>query len=244
MKIGIIGAAEMGSLLATKLIALGHEVSIANSRGADTLKSLADEIGANAVSIEEVTKNKEVIIIAIPLINIPDLPKESFTNIPENVVVIETCNYYPTLRDGNISELQEIGIDSLWVQTVLGVTITKIFNSILATSLATLGKNKGDKDRIAIGISGDNNKSKEIAIKIANAFGFDTFDVGPISQSWKLQPGSPIYCRDLPLQELKKRADDLGNNWNEKRGEILSKRKADEKLMAKDYPEYLRRLKD
>ena len=51
MNIGIIGSGEMGSALASKFIKLGHTVSIANSRGAASLKQLAGEIGAEAVSV-------------------------------------------------------------------------------------------------------------------------------------------------------------------------------------------------
>ncbi len=243
LNIGIIGAAEMGSLLAKKIVDLGHNVTIANSRGAETLKKLADEIGAKAVSINEITKNQEVIIISIPLKNIPDLPKHIFEKLPDDVVVIETCNYYPTLRDGDIPKLQQSGIDSLWVQEQLGVTITKVFNSILATSLRDFGKKKGENNRIALAVSGDNSKSKKLVFKLVDELGFDTYDIGTIAQSWKQQPGSTIYCRDIPLDELKKRADAMGNEWSEMRESILAKRKADEILMRENYAEYLKKLK-
>lgn len=109
MNIGIIGAGEMGTYLASKFIRLGHSVSIANSRGPASLKQLAGEIGAEAVSVEEVMEDKKVIVVAIPQKNIPDLPKRLF---PEGVVVMETGNYYPTLRDGVIPALVQSGIDS------------------------------------------------------------------------------------------------------------------------------------
>jgi 8-hydroxy-5-deazaflavin:NADPH oxidoreductase len=111
MNIGIIGAAEMGNCLATKFIKLGYTVSIANSRGPDSLKQLAGEIGAESVSVEAVMNNKEVIIVSIPEKNVPDLPKNLFKQLPKGVVVIETGNYYPTLRDGTIPALVQSGID-------------------------------------------------------------------------------------------------------------------------------------
>ncbi|MGZ3835871.1 MAG: NADPH-dependent F420 reductase, partial [Mucilaginibacter sp.] len=120
MDIGIIGSGEMGICLATKFIKLGHRVSIANTRGPASLKQLAENIGAEPASVEDATKNKQVIIIAIPQKNIPHLPKDLFKALPDDVVVIETGNYYPNLRDGVIPELVESGIDSLWVQEQLG----------------------------------------------------------------------------------------------------------------------------
>lgn len=244
MNIGIIGAGEMGSLLASKFAKLGHVVSIANARGPASLKQLATEIGAETAPVEEVTKNKEMIVISLPQKSIRDLPKGLFEQLPEDVVVIETGNYYPTIRDGHITELDQSGIDSLWVQQQLGFPVIKVFNSILATSLKDLGKPKGEKDRIAIAISGDNAKSKEVVFKLVDELGFDSFDTGTIVQSWKQQPGSSIYCRDIKLGELKKRADAMGSAWSEMRDHILDQRTTWEALMITDYPAYLKELQN
>ncbi|WP_343303260.1 NAD(P)-binding domain-containing protein [Chitinophaga niabensis] len=215
MNIAIIGSGEMGGCLAAMLIKLGHTVSVANSRGP---------------AIEEVVENKEVIIVSIPQKNIPTLSKR----FPKDAVVIDTGNYYPNLRDGNIPALDQSGIDSLWVQEQLGVPVVKVFNSILATSL----KDKSTHKRIALAVSGDDAKAKEVVFKMVEDLGFDHFDIGTIAQSWKQQPGSVIYCRDINLEELKRRVDTMGNDMQA----VITKRKADEVLMKNDYPAYLEYL--
>ncbi len=244
MNIGIIGSGELGSLLASKFVKLGYSVSIANSRGPASLKQLAGEIGAEAATVEEAAQNKEVIIIALPQKSIPDLPKGLFEQLPEDVVIIETGNYYPNIRDGHITELDKSGIDSLWVQQQLGFPVVKVFNSILATSIKDLGRPKGEKGRIAIAVSGDNLKSKDVVFKLVDELGFDSFDIGPITQSWKQQPGSSIYCRDIDLGELKKRVGAMGTVWPDMRDQILGQRTTWEALMITDYPAYLKELKD
>ena len=243
MKIGIIGAGEMGRCLASRLVTCGHTVSIANSRGPASLKQVVENIGAEPVSIEDATKNKDVIIVSIPQKSIADLPKKLFEDIPGDTVVIDTGNYYPGLRDGAIPALEQIGIDSLWVQMHLGVAVVKVFNSILATSIKDFGRPQGDRNRIAIAISGDSIKSKKIVFTLVEELGFDPYDVGDIAQSWKQQPGSPIYCRDIHLEELKKRVEGMADRPG-MRDEILEKRKADELLMKADYPAYLKGLQD
>jgi predicted dinucleotide-binding enzyme len=244
MKIGIIGSGELGGGLASKFIKLGHTVSIANSRGPASLKQLAGEIGAEAATVKEVTKNKEVIIVSLPQKSVLDLPKGLFEQLPEDVVVIDTGNYYPTIRDGAIPALDQSGIDSLWVQEQLGFPVVKVFNSILATSIKDMGRPKGEKDRIALAVSGDNPKAKGVVFKLVEELGFDPFDVGTIAQSWKQQPGSSIYCRDINLSELKKRAGEMGTAWSEMCYKILEKRTTWEALMIADYPAYLRGLQD
>jgi predicted dinucleotide-binding enzyme len=244
MNIGIIGAGAIGSCLASKFIKLGHKVSIANSRGPASLQQLAEEIGAEAVTVEEATKNKEVIIIAIHEKNVLDLPKDLFKDLPKDVVVIDTGNYYPNLRDGNISELDQSGIDSLWVQEQLGIPIVKVFNSVFATSLRDLGRPKGEKNRIALAVSGDNTKAKEIVFKLVDELGFDPFDIGTLAQSWKQQPGTSIYCRDINLDEIKKRVDAMGTEWSEMRDIIKAKHNADQAQMAADFPTWLTNFLD
>ena len=243
MKIGIIGAGEMGRCLASRLVTCGHTVSIANSREPASLKQVVENIGAEPVSIEGATKYKDVIIVSIPQKSIADLPKKLFEDIPGDTVVIDTGNYYPGLRDGAIPALEQIGIDSLWVQMHLGVAVVKVFNSILATSIKDFGRPRGDRNRIAIAISGDSIKSKKIVFTLVEELGFDPYDVGDIAQSWKQQPGSPIYCRDIHLEELKKRVEGMADRPG-MRNEILEKRKADELLMKADYPAYLKGLQD
>lgn len=197
MNIGIIGAGEMGSCLASKFVKLGHTCSIANSRDPASLKALAENIGVEAVTVAEATRNKKVIIVSIPQKNVQDLPKKLFKALSEDVVVIDTGNYYPGLRDGTMPALEQSGIDSLWVQEQLGFPIVKVFNSILATSINDLGRPKGEKNRIAIAVSGDDTKAKEVVFKLVEELGFAPFDIGTIAQSWKQQPGSSIYCRDI-----------------------------------------------
>jgi predicted dinucleotide-binding enzyme len=242
MNIGIIGAGPIGSCLASKLVKLGHRVSIANSRGPATLKQLAEETGAEAATVEEAVQNKQVVIVAIPQKNIPDLPEGLFKDIPESTVVIETGNYYPALRDGIMPAIEESGIDSLWVQLQLGVPVIKVFNSIFATSLVKPGRPKGDQDRIALAVSGDDTQAKEVVFKLVDELGYEPFDVGTIAQSWKQQPGSAIFCRDINLPELKKRVAAMGTEWFEMRDTIIGKHHADEAAMAADFPAWLASL--
>src|SRR4051794_25851045 len=102
MKIGIIGAGNIGGTLTRRFAKLGHQVSVANSRGPETLADLAAETGAKAVSIEEAAQNNEVVVVTIPEAKIRELPKDLFANVKQDVVVIDTGNYYPRERDGRI----------------------------------------------------------------------------------------------------------------------------------------------
>src|SRR5438093_679180 len=103
---GIIGAGHIGGTLARKLSAAGHIVLLASARGPDALREFANEAGATAVPVVEAVKNVDVVIVSIPQKSIPLLPKDLFAGVPDDVVVIDTGNYYPGLRDEPIQEIE------------------------------------------------------------------------------------------------------------------------------------------
>src|SRR3954451_484137 len=113
MKIGIIGAGHIGGALTRRFSALGHQVFVANSRGPETLADLASETGAKAVTVNEAARAGEVVVVTIPLKNVPQLPRDLFTGVPEDVVVIDTGNYYPQ-RDGHIAAIEAGTTESRW----------------------------------------------------------------------------------------------------------------------------------
>ena len=87
MEIGIIGSGNIGSTLARHLTALGHQVSIANSRGPASLAAFAAETGATAATTEQAASAQDLVIIAITQKAVAQLPRETLgTTIPRGTV--------------------------------------------------------------------------------------------------------------------------------------------------------------
>ncbi|MEP7184267.1 MAG: NAD(P)-binding domain-containing protein [Rhodanobacter sp.] len=196
MKIGIIGAGHIGSVLAKRFTELGHEVSIANSRGPDSLKELAADTGVTAVTADEAARAGEVVVVTVPMRNVPDLGIGLFERVPASVVVIDTCNYYPQQRDGRIDGI-ELGLaESRWVAQQLGRPVVKAFNNIYADHLGTKGKPSSSPDRIALPYAGDDESAKARVADLIDELGFDPVDDGSLEESWRQQPGSLVYGTD------------------------------------------------
>ena len=200
MKIGIIGGGRMGGTLTRRLAALGHDVSIANSRGPETLAELAAETGAVPVSITDAGRDADVMIIAIPEGNIPDLPEGLLKSLPESGLVIDIGNYAPQQRDGRIDALENGVIESRWVEAQLGHPVIKAFNNVRPPSLLNLGKPAGTRGRVALPVAGDDPRAKAVVIGLIDQLGFDGIDAGGLDESWRQQPGTPVYCTDLDLE--------------------------------------------
>lgn len=200
MKIGIIGAGHIGGTLTRRFCALGHEVFVANSRGPETLGDLAAATGATAVSVSEAARSGDVVIVTIPEKNIPSLPSGLFEGTADRVIVVDTGNYYPQQRDGRIEGIEEGTTESRWVSQQLGRPVIKAFNNIYAEHLLKLGRPAGTPGRIALPVAGDDDAAKAVVLKLVDELGFDGVDAGGLDESWKQQPGTPVYGTDLDAE--------------------------------------------
>lgn len=196
MKIGIIGAGNIGGNLTRRFAQLGHEVYVANSRGPETLADLARETGAKAVTPREAARQGEVVIVTIPERNIPKLPRDLFADTAADAVIVDTGNYYPQ-RDGYLGDIESGTTESRWVSKQLGRPVVKAFNNIYAKHLLERGKPRGDAGRIALPVAGDDKRAKDVVIKLLDEMGFDGVDSGGLDDSWKQQPGTPVYAADF-----------------------------------------------
>ena len=195
MNIGIIGAGNIGGTLTRRLRALGHTVAVANSRGPESLAALAAETGAAAVSVAEAAHGKDLVIVTIPEKDIPKLPAGLFADAVGSVVV-DTGNYYPRQRDGRIEPIESGLPESRWVEQQLGHSVIKAFNNIYAQHLLENGKPAGAPGRIALPVAGDDVAAKKLVLDLVDELGFDAVDAGGLDESWRQQPGSPVYTKD------------------------------------------------
>jgi 8-hydroxy-5-deazaflavin:NADPH oxidoreductase len=204
MNIGIIGAGHIGGTLTRRLTTLGHKVFVANSRGPETLVGLAHDTGAQPVTVEEAARSGDIVIVTIPEKNIPKLPRDLFAGVPDDVIVIDTGNYYPQQRDGRIDAIEQGTTESRWVSQQLGQPVIKTFNNIYADHLLRLGRPAGDPERIALPVAGDDSRAKQIVIDLLDELGFDGVDAGSIDESWRQQPGTPVYATDHDAEGVRK----------------------------------------
>jgi predicted dinucleotide-binding enzyme len=234
MNIGIIGAGYIGSALAVRLTSLGHSVYIANSRGPETLKDVEQKTGATAVTAEAAAqRGTDLLVVTIPLEKIPDLPKNLFEGVAPEVPIIDTSNYYPLLRDGQIPELETGDLtESGWVQQHLGRPVVKVFNNIFAEHLEKNGKPAGTPGRIALPVASDDAAAKQKVMALVEELGFDALDGGTMRESWRQQPGGPIYCNDLPADQVKQHLASLGTERTEEQhAEFLANQAKQEQAM-------------
>jgi 8-hydroxy-5-deazaflavin:NADPH oxidoreductase len=201
MKIGVIGIGEIGGTLARKWKERGHSVRVANSRGAIAVKAFAEEIGAEATDVYGAVEGVDAVLLSMPFPAVAKLPKDLFNKASGNVVIIDTANYYPEVRDPHIPEVDDGMPESVWASQQLGRPIIKAFNSIMFYTLSELGRPEGSPDRLAIPVAGDDDHAKQIVMNLVSDTGFEPVNGGLLDQSWRQQPLTPSYCCDYGAQK-------------------------------------------
>ncbi|MCP1470329.1 hypothetical protein J3E64_002017 [Sphingobium sp. OAS761] len=196
---GIIGAGNIGCAVAQRLIATGHEVRMANRRGPESLGDQANVLGIVPATLEQAAGARDVVLIAIPEYAVAELPDGLFAHTPADAIILDAGNYYPGVRDGSIAEIDGGMPDSQWVVSRIGRPVIKMFNMIHANRIAESHRPAGAPDRLCLTIAGDDPEDRARAIALADSIGFDGLDAGALTESWRQQPGTPVYCAHLGI---------------------------------------------
>ncbi|GAA0527323.1 NAD(P)-binding domain-containing protein [Paractinoplanes ferrugineus] len=190
--VGIIGSGLIGGTVARLAVNAGYDVVVSNSRGPETLADLVAELGdkARAGTAVEAAEAGDIVVVSVPFHAFGKLPVDELAG----KVVLDTNNYYPQ-RDGNVAELDEGKATSAELEQrfLVGAKLVKVFNNIYFKHLGNLARPAGDSERTALTIAGDNAAAKLVATEFLDKIGYDAVDVGPLSESWRFEPGQPAY---------------------------------------------------
>lgn len=198
--LGIIGAGHIGSQVARAAIAQGYQVVIANSRGPETLADLVAELGPNAraATAADAAGAADIAVVTVPLRAYRDIPAAPLAG----KIVLDTNNYYWE-RDGHIESLDrgDATVSGLLQEHLRDSKVVKAFNSILARDITTDGHPAGSPERRALATSSDFPEATAWVTRFYDAAGFDTVDLGPLSESWRIERDRPAYGKRLRADE-------------------------------------------
>ncbi|BAL91026.1 putative F420-dependent NADP oxidoreductase [Actinoplanes missouriensis 431] len=190
--IGLIGSGNIGSTVARLAVAAGHDVVLSNSRGPSTLASLVAELGprARAATVAEAAAAADIVVVTVPLKAYRDIPAAPLAG----KILIDTNNYYPE-RDGEFPDLENGSTTTgeLLQKHFADAFVVKGFNTIWYEHLRSLARPAGSPERSALPIAGDDETAKKTVTGFFDSIGYDTVDVGPLAENWRIQRDEPAY---------------------------------------------------
>jgi predicted dinucleotide-binding enzyme len=191
--LGLIGSGRIGSTLARLAVDAGLDVVLSNSRGPETLSDLVAGLGpqARAATPEQAAAAGDWVVVTIPVGAICAVPREPLVG----KTVIDTGNYFAP-RDGTIPELesQELTDSELLQRHLAEAHVVKAFNNIHFVHLAALPRPVEAADRTTLPIAGNDSRAKKHAAKLLSLLGYDSLDMGSLTESWRSQVGTPVFC--------------------------------------------------
>jgi hypothetical protein len=191
--VAFIGSGKFGKTIARLALAGGHRVVLSNSRGPETLADAVAELGpgASAATSGEATQGGDIVVVTVPV--------KAFASLPAALLagktVIDPWDYYPE-RDGQIAELDSKSVTSseLLLRYIPDAMVVKAFNNIYFTHLRWLARPKGAADRTYLPIAGDSASAKAAVTEFIDSIGYGVVDAGPLADSWRQEPGTPVYA--------------------------------------------------
>jgi 8-hydroxy-5-deazaflavin:NADPH oxidoreductase len=204
MKIGIIGAGNIGGTLGRLWVQAGHQVRF-GVRDPSAVLPLLDELGsgASAGSARAAGAFGEVVVYAGPYGAWPQIAGDILSSVLGKTIV-DAANPYPP-RDGAIVDAvakMGQGAGAYTASLLPGTHVVKAFNTIYWVDLRDKAFSPGRL--LAMPMAGDDALAVRITADLATDAGFEPVVVGGLAQSATLDPGSPIYAKSYTAEQVRK----------------------------------------
>jgi predicted dinucleotide-binding enzyme len=199
--VGFIGSGNIGQAIAKQAIAHGHNVVLSNSRGPDTLTDVVSTLGpqARAATAEDVAAAGDIVVVTIPFKNYEQVPVEPLAG----KIVIDTNNYYFE-RDGHYDDIDNgtATVTGKLQEHLPTSKVAKGFNHIQSNDITGDSSPAGTPNRRALATASDHEDAAAFVTKLYDEFGFDTINIGPLSESWRVERDRPAYVARQNFAEL------------------------------------------
>jgi predicted dinucleotide-binding enzyme len=192
LHLGIVGAGKLGTTLARAAVEAGYDVAISGSGPAGDIDLTVDVLapGARASTTDEVVRHADIVILAVPMHRIRELPSDLFAD----KILVDATNYWQPV-DGDDPELTTAadGTSRIVKERFPSARVVKSLNQLGYHQLEENRRSEGARDRIAIGAAGDDRAAVDRVMRLIDRLGFDPVDAGPLKNGLALEPdGSPI----------------------------------------------------
>jgi len=198
MTYSIIGSGAVGTALARQFARSGVTVGVANTRGPDSMASLANELGNTVVplTLQEALK-ADLIILAVPFWSHRDVAK----TVPtwQGKVVVDATNAYGV----PLSELDDLPSSAIVAKALPGARLVKGFNHLPAAVLAQDPVTAAG--RRVIFLSSDDEGATNKVAALVQQLGYAPVSLGKIAEGGQLVQARDKSWAPLIFQELFKR---------------------------------------
>lgn len=189
--VGIIGSGLVGGSVARLAVAAGYSVVLSNSRGPESIAQLVQELGppARAATVDEAIEAGDIVALPVPLASFQALPAGRLAG----KVVLDQTNYYPEFWRHPALDAGTLTSSELVQQHLKDSHVVKGLHNLDWNHMYSNARPHGGLERTTLPIAGDDAAAKTAVTRFLEAVGYDVVDAGPLAESWRIEPGTPLY---------------------------------------------------
>jgi predicted dinucleotide-binding enzyme len=179
MRIGILGSGLMGGKLGTLFARAGHEVIFSYSRSEQKLKRLARAAGkrARAGTPADAARESDVLLLAVHWSRVHDVMKKAGT-LRRKVVV--SCSLPMNANDTDLAVAHTSSGAEVLAKKLRGAKFVSAFGTVPSEVLFDVFKRRRRARRPSLVYSGDDQRAKDVAVRLIRDVGFEPVDAGPL----------------------------------------------------------------
>ncbi len=189
--VGIIGSGLVGGSVARLAVDAGYSVVLGNSRGPESIAELVQQLGplARAATVDEVIEAGDIIALSVPLARFEALPADRLAG----KVVLDQTNYYPQFWRHAELDAGKLTSSELVQRHLKDSLVVKGLHNLDWNHMYSNARPTGDAERTTLPIAGDDPAAKEVVTRFLETVGYDVVDAGSLAESWRIEPGTPLY---------------------------------------------------
>src|SRR5215831_10261681 len=196
LEIGTIGAGDFAQAFAKRALKGGHKVKLSNSRGPDSLREIADQLGPGAMAAtKEEAAACEIVLLAVPWDNVPG----TLASLPEwnNQILIDGTNpFHGKAGRFTPADVGNLSTSQLVAALAPGARVVKALNNMTVPNLEADPVVNGAR-RVAF-VSADDDGAKKRVETLLKEVGYSVVDLGNLRDGGLIQQaGGPLAGRDI-----------------------------------------------
>jgi predicted dinucleotide-binding enzyme len=184
-----------------------HITMIGDGRLIGPLVILATRAGNTVLRVDEMATDvascslSEMMIVAGDRSALTDLVARVASMTSEDIVIVDAT---ATIESNQSDGEEELVSEREWMSLLPSTRIVRAFASVPveAFTLIVDRETRTADDGLAVPLAGDDAAAKEVVAEFMRQIGVEPFDLGPLTVSYVMEPGGPLWGRAVDSPDM------------------------------------------